>query len=109
MTLTINGKNWFAMNAGSGTPTYCYVTSGLTYYDADGVIHTGGTVEVVASFVGAHLVNKDTAIIIANTNYTQLKVINDNTDLTIDDVTWVNNNSTYCYVCGIPICSFTLT
>lgn len=121
----MDGKNFLAQYAGSGVavpigtpipmPGYCFVTSGLTYYDSDGVSHTGGTVDVTSSFLGAHMLGKDTAVIIAGKTYLNMKAANDNTDLVLDDITWVYQNdghsgtTAYCYTCTPIVCSFTVT
>jgi hypothetical protein len=83
MTLRTNGLDWLAQNAGSGN---CFTTSGISYRDADGVLHTGGTKDVVNAFVVANMVGKTTATIIAGTNYNGFKAINDGVDLAIGDV-----------------------
>ena len=83
MTLRTNGLNWLAQNAGSGN---CFASSGISYRDADGVSHTGGTKDVVNAFVVANMVGKTTATIIAGTNYNGFKAINDGVDLAIGDV-----------------------
>jgi hypothetical protein len=116
MTLTDHGKQWLAYNAGN--TDHCYVTMGLTYKDGDGMIHTNGsTQDVVNAFFVAspNFANTPDAIIIANTNYTQFKAINDNTDLNLNDGAWVYANdghtgtTAFCYTCGIPVCSFVLS
>ena len=83
MTLRINGLDWLAQNAGSGD---CFASSGVSYQDADGVSHSGGTKDVVTAFVVADLVDKQTATIIAGTNYNEFKSINDGYDLSMSDV-----------------------
>lgn len=83
MTLRPNGLDWLAQNAGSGN---CFTPVGVSYRDADGVSHTGGTKDVVNAFVVANMVGKTSATIIAGTNYTGFKAINDGVDLAISDV-----------------------
>ena len=83
MTLRTNGLNWLATNAGSGN---CFASNGVSYRDGDGVYHTGGTNAVVLAFVVAHMVGKDSAQIIAGTNYTAFTAINDGDDLSMNDV-----------------------
>lgn len=83
MTLKTNGLNWLAQNAGSSN---CFASSGISYRDADGVSHTGGTKDVVNAFVVANMVGKATATIVAGTNYSGFKAINDGADLAIGDV-----------------------
>jgi len=122
MTLTDNTKKWLTLNAGTGQlPDYtaCFVGSGLTYTDGDGVSHSNArTGDVVNAFQTAGELGKENAIIIANTTYTQLKVINDNMDITFPaDIQWVYENdggtgsiATYCTnVCNPPSCSFNIT
>lgn len=82
-------KDWLAINAGIAN---CYSPSGISYTDPDGIARVGSTGEVLNAFVVAHLVGKDTAVIIAGINYTQLKVINEGNDLVIDDVAFAYNN-----------------
>jgi len=82
-------KTWLAMYAGIGN---CFSPTGINYTDPDGIARTGSTGEVLNAFVVANLVGKPTAIIIFNTNYTQLKVINGGYDITIDDVAFAYNN-----------------
>lgn len=83
MTLRTNGLDWLAQNAGSGN---CFAASGINYRDADGVLHTGGTKDVVNAFLVANMVGKTSATIIAGTSYTTFKSINDGNDLAISDV-----------------------
>lgn len=87
--LTQGLKDWLAQNAGVGS---CFAAAGINYTDPDGIARVGSTGDVLNAFVTAHLVGKDNAIIIAGTNYTQLKVINGGTDTAIDDVTFVYQN-----------------
>lgn len=94
--LTISLKNWLATNAGISTPSidgeFCFSSTGINYTDPDGVARTGSTGDVLNAFIVAHMVGKDTAIIIAATNYTQLKAINEGNDATIDDVAFAYGN-----------------
>jgi len=83
MTLTTNGLNWLADHAGSGG---CFTSSGVSYRDADGVSHTGGTKDVVNAFLVAHMVDKPTVNIIDGTNYNEFRSINGGTDLAIGDI-----------------------
>lgn len=87
--ITITTKNWLAVNAGS---LGCFSTSGIAYKDPDGISRSGSTGDVVNAFYVAHLLGKDTVVIIAGTSYNALKVINSNNDITMDDVGWVYNN-----------------
>lgn len=81
--LTTNAKNWLANNAGING---CLIHSGVNYLNPDGQSRIGGSGDVVNAFYVAHLVGRDDAVIIANTNYAQLKVINGLEDLTMGDV-----------------------
>lgn len=83
MTLRTTGLDWLAQNAGSGG---CFISSGVSYTDADGVSQSGGTKDVVTAFVVADMVGKQTATIIAGTNYNSFKSINDGYDLEMSDV-----------------------
>jgi len=83
MTLTTNGLNWLAQNAGIGN---CFASSGINYRDADNIAQSGGTKDVVNAFLTANLVGKPTATIIAGTSYNGFKSINDNRDLAFGDV-----------------------
>lgn len=82
-------KDWLASNAGISN---CYSPGSIDYTDPDGVARQGSTGDVLNAFTVAHLVGKDSAVIIANTNYTQLRTINGNNDVTITDVAFVYNN-----------------
>ena len=73
MTLSTKGLNWLAQNAGLNN---CFTTSGVTYKDADGDSHTGGTGDVVNAFYTAASTHNATNnnrnhVIIANTTYNQ--------------------------------------
>ena len=101
MTLSTAGKNWLAINAGVNN---CFSPTGVSFVDADGTPFTMGTKDVVITFIGAHLVGKNDAIIIANTSYNGFKTIN-GPDLIYTDATFVNNSDghvgatlpLYCY------------
>ncbi len=106
MTLNTQIKDWLATNAGTGT---CFSGSGVTYNDADGISHTGRTGDVLNAFFTAHQVAEDSAIIIANTNYTQLKSINSGQNIEMSDVGWVYANdggtgstATFCKSACVP-------
>lgn len=109
--LTTSLKDWLATNAGISTPSigggFCFSSTGINYTDPDGIARIGSTGDVLNAFVVAHMVGKDAVIIIAATNYTQLKVINEGNDATVDDVAFVYGNdgdpvteSKYCS--GVP-------
>jgi len=111
MTVNDECKKWFADNAGLNN---CFVSAGMNYTDPDGIARTGGTGDVANAFYVAHLIGKDTVIIIANANYTQLKTINGSNDLSLDDVRWVYDNDghvsgTPAYCSGIPTVTPTTT
>lgn len=115
MTLTTNGKNWLAINAGINK---CFVHEGIAFKDSFGISRTGGTSDIVSAFFTSHMSNTDNIPIIANTNYIQFKTINDNNDLTLLDVSWVYRNdgfanAAYCITsitsCGIPTSEFIVT
>ncbi len=121
MTLNDNTKKWLALNAGTGQKsdyTACFVPSGLTYTDGDGVSHTNArTGDVINAFQTAGELGKADSIIIAGTTYNQLKVINGGLDLTFPaDIQWgyLNDGGSgstglYCInVCAIPTCSFSI-
>ncbi len=88
-SLTTYTKDWLAINAGSNN---CFATAGISYEDPDGIMRIGSTGDVLNAFFVAHLIGKDTTIIIENTDYFQLKTINGETDLGIDDIGLVYNN-----------------
>jgi len=100
MTLSTNGKNWLAQNAGSGN---CFTTGGVSYTDADGIARVGSTGDVVNAFYTAHSVNKDTATIIAATSYNGFRAINGG-DLVMGDVGdaygMESGATQYCYTPG---------
>lgn len=82
-------KDWLANNAGAAG---CFTSGGITYTDPDGISRTGGTGDVLNAFYVAHLIGKDSQVIIAGTTYTSLKTINGGNDLALDDVTWAYSN-----------------
>ena len=105
--LTTSLKDWLAANAGVGS---CFAPAGISYTDPDGIARIGSTGDVLNAFVVAHMVGKDAVIIIAGTNYTQLKVINEGNDTTVDDVAFAYGNDgdpatepKYCSVAPTPI------
>jgi len=85
-------KNWLATNAGFNN---CFAASGVSFKDADGVSRTGSTGKVLSEYYTAHQIGKDSAVIIANYSYTNLKALNGYRDITMSDVYWVNVNP-YC-------------
>ena len=87
--LTDELKDWLAVNAGIGD---CYSPGAINYTDPDGISRQGSTGDVLNAFTVANLVGPDSVVIIANTNYTQLKTINENNDITITDVAFAYNN-----------------
>ena len=107
MTLNTALKNWLALNAGTGT---CFTGSNKSYNDADGVPHLGRTGDIVNAFYTAHAVTRDSAVIIAGTNYAALRVINGNLDIDLNDVSWCYANdggagatATYCTPVCVPV------
>ena len=82
MTLTTNGKDWLARNAGRNN---CFTTSGVSYRDADGISRTGSTGDVVNALYTAYSVGKGSATIVAGTSYDGFRSIN-GADLTMGDV-----------------------
>ena len=86
-------KNWLAQNAGLNN---CFTSGGVAYKDADGISRVGSTGAVLSMFYTAHQLGKDSAIIIANYSYTNLKSLNGYKDLSMSDVYWVLSNS-FCY------------
>ncbi len=93
MTLNVQGKNWLAQYAGNADK--CFTNSGINYTDPDGIGRTGGTGDVANAFYVAHLVGLDNAVIIASTNYNQLKSKNCGSDINLADVGWIYNNDGY--------------
>lgn len=92
VTLTTISKNWLAINAGSGAPNYCFSPGGVTYTDPDGVVRTESTSQVLNAFWTAHQIGKDTAIIIAGTNYIGFTAINGQVDIDFSDIDWAYNS-----------------
>lgn len=90
--LTTNGKNYIANKFGIGG---CFVATGKTwsYRGTDGVTYneSGGTAQIVSRLVMTSLVQSVTVDGVVYT-YTALKTANDNTDLTLDDASWVAAN-----------------
>jgi len=89
MTLNTNVKNWLAQYAGSSN---CFINSGIAYTDPDGVSRVGGTGDVLNALFVAHMVGKDTVVIIGTTNYNSFKITNGGVDVVLDDVNWAYNN-----------------
>jgi len=90
-------KNWLAQNAGFNN---CFAQSGVAFKDADGISRVGGTGKVLSEFYTAHQIGKDSAVIIANYSYTNLKTLNGYKDITMSDVYWVGANA-YCAGQGV--------
>jgi len=87
--------NWLSRYAGIGD---CFSNIGVNYNDPDGVSRTGSTADVLNAFFVAHLIGKDSAIIISETDYTHLKIINKNQDINLEDVGYVYSIEDYCYI-----------
>lgn len=83
-------KDWLAQNAGINS---CFSPTGVSYKDPDGISRTGSTGDVLNAFLVANMVGKSNAIIIESTSYASLKsILNNNQDITMDDVAWVYSN-----------------
>ena len=78
-------KDWLAVNAGSGS---CFSQSGINYKDPDGISRIGGTGDILNAFVVSNMIGRGFVKIIANKSYTELKQMNGNQDIGIDDVSW---------------------
>lgn len=89
VTLTTRSKNWLAINAGVNN---CFSPGGVTYADPDGFVHTESTSQVLNAFWVAHGLGKDTAIIIAGTNYIGFTTINGEVDIDFSDIDWAYNS-----------------
>lgn len=90
--LTTNGKNYIANKFGTGG---CFVATGKSwsYLGTDGVTYneSGGTAQIVSRLVMTSLVQSVTVGGVVYT-YAALKTANDNTDITLDDASWVASN-----------------
>jgi len=73
MTLTDNGKDWLARNAGVNN---CFASSGVSYKDLEGNSHTGSTTDVAAMLVVAMLVGDTTTEIVNGKSYDDFKSAN---------------------------------
>lgn len=96
MTITTSGMDWLATYAGRNN---CFADSGIAYTDADGVSHTGSTLEVATALVTANMVGKPDVSIVAGKSYNDWKDTNGG-DISIDDLTKVRDNPTYCKETG---------
>jgi len=99
MSLNTEVKNWLAKNAGKNN---CFAASGVTYKDADGGTRTGSTASIVSMYYTANQIGKTSAVIVGNYSYNNLKSLNGGSDITLADVSWVNNNITYCATSTTP-------
>ena len=95
MTIENLTINWLARYAGIND---CFSQNNVNYIDPDGIPRIGSTADVVNAFYVAHLIGKDDVIIISNTNYSQIKVINKNQDITLKDLGTVYAIENYCYI-----------
>lgn len=95
MTIEDLTINWLSRHAGIED---CFSNTGINYNDPDGIPRTGSTADVLNAFFVAHLIGKDTSIIISNTDYSQLKIVNKNQDINLDDVGYVYSIIDYCYI-----------
>jgi len=116
LALTTNGKNYIAQNFGISN---CFVSTGLSWTavanDDSTVTESGGTASIVARLVTTSVYKRIdlTSPIIGSYTYAALKQANDNTDVTLTDAQWIAANdgtpseeSQYCFICEVPICSF---
>ena len=87
--------NWLARYAGIGD---CFAFDGVDYTDPDGIPRVGSTADTLNAFFVAHLIGKDDVTIISDTNYSQLKIVNKNQDITLEDVGYVYSIENYCYI-----------
>ena len=95
MTIENLTINWLSRYAGIND---CFAFDAVNYNDPDGIPRIGSTADVLNAFFVAHLIGKDNINIISETNYSQLKVVNKNQDITLDDVSYVYSITDYCYI-----------
>ncbi len=93
MSLNTAIKNFLALNAGRNN---CFASSGVPYTDADGGSRTGSTTSVLSMYYTASQIGKTSAVIVGGYSYSALKSLNGGADITLTDVTWVNDNMSYC-------------
>ena len=89
MTLTDGGKDWLATHAGKND---CFSDSGVTFKDAEGNIHVGGTSAVLAQLYTNQETNNKDKPIVDSLTYNDFYAANGNNTITLDDVQWVANH-----------------
>ena len=111
MTLTDNGKDWLARNAGVNN---CFASSGVSYKDLEGNSHTGSTTDVAAMLVVASLLGYPytTKEIVNGKSYEDFVKAN-GYDLDIEDVKTVcelqEATTPYCAAVATPTTTPTVT
>ena len=89
MTLTDSGKDWLARHAGKND---CFSDSGVTFKDAEGYTHVGGTSAVAAQLYTNQETNNKDKPIVDSLTYNDFYAANGNNTITLDDVQWVANH-----------------
>jgi len=89
MTLTDSGKDWLAKHAGKND---CFSDSGVTFKDAEGNTHVGGTSAVIAQLYTNQETNNKDKPIVDSLTYNDFYAANENNTITLDDVQWVANH-----------------
>ena len=89
MTLTDSGKDWLARHAGKND---CFSDSGVTFKDAEGYTHVGGTSAVAAQLYTNQETNNKDKPIVDSLTYNDFYAANENNTITLDDVQWVANH-----------------
>ena len=89
MTLTDSGKDWLAKHAGKND---CFSDSGVTFKDAEGNTHVGGTSAVIAQLYTNQETNNKDKPIVDSLTYNDFYAANGNNTITLDDVQWVANH-----------------
>ena len=89
MTLTDGGKDWLATHAGKND---CFSDSGVTFKDAEGNTHVGGTSAVIAQLYTNQETNNKDKPIVDSLTYNDFYAANGNNTITLDDVQWVANH-----------------
>ena len=89
MTLTDGGKDWLATHAGKDG---CFSDSGVTFKDAEGNTHVGGTSAVIAQLYTNQETNNKDKPIVDSLTYNDFYAANGNNTITLDDVQWVANH-----------------
>jgi len=89
MTLTDGGKDWLATHAGKNG---CFSDSGVTFKDAEGNTHVGGTSAVTAQLYTNQETNNKDKPIVDSLTYNDFYAANGNNTISLDDVQWVSNH-----------------